>query len=603
MRCQDRESVNPVDQNRHRMQGEEQVQDGKKISRRALMASLGIAGAAVASGGLVQTIHAAGNPHDSSGELTDLQTRAKSSLVSAINENAAQLADIALNVKSFGAKGDGVTDDGTAIQAAIDACTAAGGGVVYAPPGTYLIGGDQYINVKANVILHGAGSATKFISGTGGRHGNHILVYLKDNAAIEDCHLSGSDYVKPSGGADYIGYNKIGVGTQGAAAGKGFRVSRVGFEKFLNSHVYVHDGHSNALIEDCYTFGTQVGHYAEADANHLVTNWNAAKNPAKLGAGAQVYSLTNFYNSGSATPSFDVVIRGGRHLNINDAFVGINGNSKRHTVTGNISVKNETGYYGGWGIDINTGDEVVATGNFLEGYTAGCRPYGSVNCNISGNTFKSDIGVWLQDAASVKNTVTGNTVILTGNNPSIAYKTGVLVEGSQNNTIGANMIDGKSIANSRGIYFESSAIGNNASANTIANTNTGIESQNASSDSNYAYANVFRAVATKFPRAIFSNFFQDVRGISGTASNANNLGGSVTILESDTSQTVSFANVEPDANFRILLTVRSVSGSPASGAYIPLAPSGKAATGFTVHLQAAPGPRSSITYEWFLFRA
>lgn len=44
------------------------------------------------------------------------------------------------NVKNYGALGDGVTDDTTAIQAALTAATAAGGGDVFVPSGTYLSG-------------------------------------------------------------------------------------------------------------------------------------------------------------------------------------------------------------------------------------------------------------------------------------------------------------------------------------------------------------------------------------------------------------------------------------------------------------------------------
>ncbi len=45
------------------------------------------------------------------------------------------------NVKNFGATGNGTTDDTQAIQAAIIACDAAGGGIVWFPNGTYNIGG------------------------------------------------------------------------------------------------------------------------------------------------------------------------------------------------------------------------------------------------------------------------------------------------------------------------------------------------------------------------------------------------------------------------------------------------------------------------------
>lgn len=44
-----------------------------------------------------------------------------------------------LSVKDFGAKGDGVTNDSPAIQAAIDFVKARGYGAIYAPAGTYLL--------------------------------------------------------------------------------------------------------------------------------------------------------------------------------------------------------------------------------------------------------------------------------------------------------------------------------------------------------------------------------------------------------------------------------------------------------------------------------
>ena len=45
-----------------------------------------------------------------------------------------------LNVRDFGAKGDGLTKDTVAVQKALDSCASAGGGTVIVPSGVYLIG-------------------------------------------------------------------------------------------------------------------------------------------------------------------------------------------------------------------------------------------------------------------------------------------------------------------------------------------------------------------------------------------------------------------------------------------------------------------------------
>ena len=70
-----------------------------------------------------------------------------------------------LNVKNFGAKGDGVTGDAAAIQAALTACGNAGGGVVNLPPGKYVL--DAPFTVPALVTLRGTYRTMATFSVTG----------------------------------------------------------------------------------------------------------------------------------------------------------------------------------------------------------------------------------------------------------------------------------------------------------------------------------------------------------------------------------------------------------------------------------------------------
>ncbi|CAG7614485.1 glycosyl hydrolase family 28-related protein [Paenibacillus allorhizosphaerae] len=75
-----------------------------------------------------------------------------------------------LNVKWFGAKGDGVTDDMAAIQRTLDAASARGGGTVFIPNGTYIVSpsGQNRLFLRNNVNLLGEGTST--------------VIKVKDNA-------------------------------------------------------------------------------------------------------------------------------------------------------------------------------------------------------------------------------------------------------------------------------------------------------------------------------------------------------------------------------------------------------------------------------------
>jgi hypothetical protein len=74
---------------------------------------------------------------------------------------AAGLTAFVVTAAPYSATGLGVADDTVALQAAIDAASAAGGGIVYVPPGTYRIA--TTLNLKSNVWLFGAGRGASIL--------------------------------------------------------------------------------------------------------------------------------------------------------------------------------------------------------------------------------------------------------------------------------------------------------------------------------------------------------------------------------------------------------------------------------------------------------
>jgi hypothetical protein len=98
------------------------------------------------------------------------------------------------NVKSYGAEGDGVTDDSDAIQDTINAAYAVGGGVVYFPYGTYvclsLAGKDKVSFWSHAAILrkNGGAATTNILDLTGSTTSTSTT--LTASAAIGDTAIS-----------------------------------------------------------------------------------------------------------------------------------------------------------------------------------------------------------------------------------------------------------------------------------------------------------------------------------------------------------------------------------------------------------------------------
>lgn len=135
------------------------------------------------------------------------------------------LFGLVYNVQSstYGATGDGSTDDTTAIQAAITACNAAGGGIVWFPEGTYRTTSALTLSDKVSLIGAGAhctsisvdhasanaitlsGSTTRVwqdirglrILAAQNNTGIHVSVAAGSLARILDCHLGSSATLGP----------------------------------------------------------------------------------------------------------------------------------------------------------------------------------------------------------------------------------------------------------------------------------------------------------------------------------------------------------------------------------------------------------------------
>jgi len=126
-------------------------------------------------------------------------------------------------VRDFGAKGDGVTLDTTAIQAAIDTCHEARGGTVLFPAGDFLSG---TIELKSFVTLHlaaagrllGSGNPGDYRAGRGVPPSNGNIVLLSA-ANAEHLAIEGTGTIDGNGAKFFTGQGDMTGPGQNSAQG------------------------------------------------------------------------------------------------------------------------------------------------------------------------------------------------------------------------------------------------------------------------------------------------------------------------------------------------------------------------------------------------
>lgn len=156
------------------------------------------------------------------------------------------------NVRSYGARGDGATDDTTAIQAAIDAAattsTGTRGAVVYFPTGIYAVSAALVIPIALNdqaVILRGAGMRAATIQPTGAAS-NYPAGVVRFGSATADPSGT-SNFITQYCGMEDLGVN--GTGLTGVGTGIGVQMTETQY-CWMN----------NVLIQN-FTTGSSIGLY------------------------------------------------------------------------------------------------------------------------------------------------------------------------------------------------------------------------------------------------------------------------------------------------------------------------------------------------------
>ena len=129
-----------------------------------------------------------------------------------------------VNVKDFGAVGDGAADDKVAFQAAFDA-----GSPVYMPPGTYKISG--VLNLPADLTLIGAGRFETTINFTDAGTAD---IFLRGGAGNGDYHFEG--FRLNGNGASKTGGNSIDI-----SRCQSLVVRDVWFSQIWGNHIIVRD--------------------------------------------------------------------------------------------------------------------------------------------------------------------------------------------------------------------------------------------------------------------------------------------------------------------------------------------------------------------------
>ena len=276
------------------------------------------------------------------------------------------------NVRSFGATGDGATDDSDAFHAALAACSDDGGGVVIVPAGRYRI--TERLTVTDGVTVAGAGKSPATGAPTYLDFTDCVdyCIFIDDGSDIvlRDFYLGGpggvDDIIHVRGSSRRITLERL-IVNGGGTTGVGVQLGHT--ESVIQSTVQqvtvvscgtglsVSQASTSVGIRDCYVNANSIGYKiygtyialqsCAADSNTLYGYVLQDANAVTLtSCGSEVNDRTGFLCTGATHVTF-LGCRGVGNNADADAyfpsFLGINDSSDHITVVGCVDTSPESG--------------------------------------------------------------------------------------------------------------------------------------------------------------------------------------------------------------------------------------------------------------------
>ena len=302
--------------------------------------------------------------------------------ISAANKN------ISFNVTDHGAVGDGVTDDTAAVQSAITAADAAGGGIAFLPRGTYLVS-SSLVMTNDNTTLQGAGRSATVIKTVS--DAPIIKWQTASNLCVRDLQLLGD------GDSGKTNQRGIEVTTADGGLIHNVHAKNLGYDGILLLNGSVRNTVSNCIVEGSQDDGINIGGGSLAPQYDNVIIGNTVLGSANVGIHISNYSS---FTTVTGNTVYDCGEDG-----INTFQTGAQVGLGNHTIIGN-TIRDCTQF----GILIRDSDYNTVMGNNVSG---GLRSLRAENTSytqfVANNCSGASIGGFLDDVDCSDLTVSGNS--------------------------------------------------------------------------------------------------------------------------------------------------------------------------------------------------